>query len=168
MPRNGCGTISISVPAPPSFFIIGPPPPGTTRLHNVLSQCASLSHPTKETRFSDQHFDLGLAWCRSHFRQVPDGRVIGEVAPTYFASPLARERIARIIPQAKTVCVFRNPVDRVVSLYRLKRAYGLIRWSFEEALKNDLELIETSRYAFHLQEWKETFGNALDYCSLSN
>jgi Sulfotransferase domain len=160
MPRNGCGMISNGVPALPSFFIIGPPRTGTTWLHNVLSQCASLSHPTKETRFFDQHFDLGLAWYRSHFRKLPDGRPIGEVAPTYFASPLARERMARIIPQAKIVCVFRNPVDRVVSLYRLKRAYGLIRWPFEEALKNDAELIETSRYAFHLQEWKQTFGNA--------
>jgi len=158
MPCNGCGTISNSVPALPSFFIIGPPRTGTTWLHNVLSQCASLSHPTKETRFFDKHFELGLAWYRSHFRKVPDGRVIGEVAPTYFASPQARERIARIIPQAKIVCVFRNPVDRVVSLYRLKRAYGLIRWTFDEALRHDPELLETSRYAFHLQEWKRTFG----------
>jgi Sulfotransferase domain len=160
MPGNGCGTIGDNVSPLPSFFIIGPPRTGTTWLHNVLSPCASLSHPTKETRFFDQHFDLGLAWYRSHFRKAAEGRVTGEVAPTYFASPLARERIARIIPQAKIVCVFRNPVDRVVSLYRLKRAYGLIRWSFEEALKNDPELIETSRYAFHLEQWKQTFGNA--------
>jgi Sulfotransferase domain len=160
MPRNGCETIPNNGSALPSFFIIGPPRTGTTWLHNVLSQCASLSHPTKETRFFDQHFDLGLEWYRSHFRKVPDGRVIGEVAPTYFASPLARERIARMIPQAKIVCVFRNPVDRVLSLYRLKRAYGLIRWSFEQALENDPELIETSRYAFHLHEWKQTFGDA--------
>jgi Sulfotransferase domain len=146
------GTICNHVSPLPSFFIIGPPRTGTTWLHNVLSPCASL--------LFDQHFDLGLAWYRSHFRKVADGEVIGEVAPTYFASPLARERIARIIPQAKIVCVFRNPVDRVVSLYRLKRAYGLIRWSFEEALKNDPELMETSRYAFHLQQWKQTFGNA--------
>jgi hypothetical protein len=160
MPRNGCGAINNNASALPSFFIIGPPRTGTTWLHNVLSRSASLSHPTKETRFFDQHFDLGLAWYRSHFRPVGDGRLLGEVAPTYFASALARERIARITPQAKIVCIFRNPVDRVVSLYRLKRAYGLIRWSFEEALKNDPELIETSRYAFHLESWKQTFGNA--------
>jgi len=160
MPRDGRGTISNNASALPSFFIIGPPRTGTTWLHNVLSRCASLSHPTKETRFFDQHFDLGLAWYRSHFRRVPEGRVMGEVAPTYFASPLARQRIRGIIPQAKIVCVFRNPVDRVVSLYRLKRAYGLIRWSFDEALKNDPELMETSRYAFHLRHWKQTFGDA--------
>jgi hypothetical protein len=92
----------------------------------VLSQCAWLSHPTKETRFFDKHFDRGLAWYRSHYHRATGARVIGEVAPTYFASPQARERIARLIPHAKIVCTFRNPVDRVISLYRLKRAYGFL------------------------------------------
>jgi hypothetical protein len=48
---------------------------------------------------------------------------MGEVAPTYFASNEARERLANTIPDAKIVCIFRNPVDRILSLYRLKRAY---------------------------------------------
>ena len=34
---------------------------------------------------------------------------MGEVAPTYFASAAARERIAQTVPEAKIVCVFRNP-----------------------------------------------------------
>ncbi|HEY3975402.1 MAG TPA: sulfotransferase [Candidatus Sulfotelmatobacter sp.] len=143
----------------PSFFVVGPPRTGTSWLHTVLSKGAWLSHPTKETRFFDKYFDRGLSWYGSHYRKVCDGRAIGEVAPTYFASPEARERIARLIPHAKIVCTFRNPVDRVVSLYRLKRAYGLIPWSFDEALARDPELMESSRYAAHLKEWKRTFGN---------
>jgi hypothetical protein len=85
-------------------------------------------------------------------------RQVGEVAPTYFASPHARERIARTVPQAKIVCVFRNPVTRIVSLYRLKRAYGLIPWNFEQALEQDPELMETSRYAENFKLWQTTFG----------
>lgn len=153
---NGNG----SVPPLPSFFIIGPPRTGTSWLHTVLSQCAWLSHPTKETRFFDKHFDRGLAWYRSHYRRAVEGRAIGEVAPTYFASPQARERIAQLIPHAKIVCTFRNPVDRVVSLYRLKRAYGWISWGLEEALARDPELMESSRYAAHLKEWKRVFGSS--------
>jgi hypothetical protein len=154
--RNGNG----SGPGLPSFFIIGPPRTGTSWLHTVLSQSAWLSHPTKETRFFDKHFDRGLGWYRSHYRRATEGRPVGEVAPTYFASPEARERIARLIPHAKIVCTFRNPVDRVISLYRLKRAYGLIPWNFEEAMKRDPELMESSRYVTHLKEWKRTFGNS--------
>jgi hypothetical protein len=148
------------IPALPSFFIVGPPRTGTSWLHNVLSQCAWLSHPTKETRFFDKHFDRGLGWYRSHYRRAAGERAIGEVAPTYFASSEARERISTLIPRAKIVCTFRNPVDRIVSLYRLKRAYGLIPWSLEEALTRDPELMESSRYAEHLKAWRKMFGSA--------
>jgi hypothetical protein len=126
----------------------------------VLGQCTGLSHPTKETRFFDKHFERGLGWYGSHYRDVADGRAVGEVAPTYFASHQARERIARLIPKAKIVCTFRNPVDRVVSLYRLKRAYGWIRSTFEEALTNDPEFLESSRYAAYLKDWLTTFGDS--------
>jgi hypothetical protein len=129
-------------------------------LHEVLSKYAGLSYPTKETRFFDKHFDRGLQWYGSHYRKAAQGRPIGEVAPTYFASPEARERIAKLIPQAKIVCTFRNPVDRVLSLYRLKRAYGFIPWNLEEALQRDPELMESSRYAAHLKEWQKTFGSS--------
>jgi hypothetical protein len=157
MPGNGLGK---TVPALPSFFIIGPPRTGTSWLHNILSQKAWLSHPTKETRFFDRHFDRGLHWYKSHYRKANGGRTIGEVAPTYFASSEARERIARLIPHARIVCTFRNPIDRVVSLYRLKRAYGLIPWNFEEALERDPELMESSRYSSYLKEWRDTFGES--------
>lgn len=83
---------------------------------------------------------------------------MGEVAPTYFASAHARERIAKLIPGAKVVCVFRNPVDRVLSLYRLKRAYGMFPWSFEQAMLKDPELFESGRYATHLKAWFSALG----------
>lgn len=158
---NGAGAAAGDPVSPlPSFFIIGPPRTGTSWLHHVLSQCAWLSHPTKETRFFDKHFDRGLHWYCSHYRKASPGRVIGEIAPTYFASPQARERIAALIPHAKIVCTFRNPVDRLISLYRLKRAYGWISWNFDEALTRDPELMESSRYFTHLKEWVKTFGSS--------
>jgi len=147
-------------PGLPSFFIIGPPRTGTTWLHMVLSQCAWLPHPTKETRFFDKHFDRGLSWYGWQYRGASQGRIIGEVAPTYFASSTARERIARLVPHARIVCTFRNPVDRILSLYRLKRAYGLIPWPFDEALERDPELLDSSRYAAHLKAWKRALGDS--------
>jgi hypothetical protein len=160
MPKSGFGEDGKGInQALPSFFIIGPPRTGTSWLYKVLSKYASLSHPTKETRFFDKHFDRGLEWYASHYRKAEGRQPIGEVAPTYFASPQARERIAKLIPQAKIVCTFRNPVDRLLSLYRLKRAYGFIQWDLEEALERDPELMESSRYAAHLKEWQKTFGH---------
>jgi hypothetical protein len=142
----------------PSFFIVGPPRTGSSWLHEVLASHALLPSPSKETRFFDTHFHRGLKWYTAHYAN-PDGeRQIGEVAPTYFASMAARRRMAQVVPTAKIVCVFRNPVDRIVSLYRLKRAYGLIPWNLEEAIARDPELMESSRYASTLRLWQRSFG----------
>lgn len=157
---NGNGNGNAAASLLPSFFVVGPPRTATTWLYAVLNQCAWLSYPTKETRFFDKHFDRGLVWYQSHYQRNGHGRTIGEIAPTYFASPEARERIFRLIPHAKVICTFRNPVDRIVSLYRLKRAYGLIPWDFAEALARDPELVESSRYATYLKAWISTFGNS--------
>ena len=83
---------------------------------------------------------------------------MGEIAPTYFASPAARQRIADFIPRAKVVCVFRDPVERVLSLYRLKSAYGMIPWNFDQAMLRDPELMESGRYATNLKAWQHVLG----------
>ncbi len=142
----------------PSFFIVGPPRTGTTWVHRILGQHATLPFPVKESRFFDLHFELGLAWYRSHFPHIRPDKPVGEVAPTYFASDKARERISKLPRAPRVVCIFRNPVERIWSLYRLKRAYGLVPWSFQDSLANDSELVESSRYAVGLKKWRQTFG----------
>jgi len=110
----------------------------------------------KETRFFDERFHRGLTWYRGNFSK--SDLPVGEVAPTYFASPHARQRIAQLIPEPRIVCIFRNPVDRIRSHYRLKRAYAMIPWKFQDALAKDHELIESSKYATYFRAWQETFG----------
>jgi hypothetical protein len=127
-------------------------------LHAVLGKRSILPDPVKETRFFDVHFHRGIEWYRSHFRQSAGGSVAGEIAPTYFASSAARERLARTVPGAKVICIFRDPVERLLSHYRIKRAYGMIPWNFEEAIFRDPELVESNRYAAHFKEWRQTFG----------
>lgn len=142
---------------PPSFLVAGPPRTGTSWLHQVLSPHARLPSLTKETRFFDQHFERGWKWYLDHFPESCTGQPAGEIAPTYFASPLARERVARTLPQAKLVFIFRHPVERLISLYRLKRAYGLETHGLDEALERDPELIQSGRYATHLRAWQDCF-----------
>jgi hypothetical protein len=141
----------------PAFFIVGPPRTGTSWLHEILKGRVALPATAKETRFFDVHYYRGTAWYMAHYPRSQHRRV-GEVAPTYFASPEARSRIRELIPHAKIVCIFRDPVERLVSLYRLKRAYGWIPWSFEQALLCDPELTESNRYATHLRGWQQDFG----------
>jgi hypothetical protein len=56
------------------------------------------------------------------------------------------------------VVTLREPVERLYSLYRLKRASGKISDSFEEALQTDHEMRESGRYGHHLAEWISIFG----------
>jgi Sulfotransferase domain len=141
----------------PSFIVVGPPRTGTSWLHEVLNQRANLPKPTKETRFFDLHFARGLKWYLGHFSRANEGCPFGEIAPTYFGSGQARERIATTIPHVKLVFIFRNPAQRLVSLYRLKRAYGMHDWTLEEALVRDPEMVESSLYATNLRKWREAF-----------
>jgi Sulfotransferase domain len=142
----------------PSFLIIGPPRTGSSWLHQVLNKRALLPSPSKETRFFDTNFERGFEWYANHFHNKSAARCMGEVGPTYFASAEARQRIASYLPAVKVVCVFRNPVERIISLYRLKRAYGMIPWSFEQALAKDPELLESGKYVSNLEAWKKALG----------
>jgi len=151
-------TVVASGNALPSFFVIGPPRTGTSWLHQALKDHAVLPRSTKETHFFDKHFHRGLAWYRGHYDVPASGGKIGEVAPTYFASNAARDRIARLVPQAKVICIFRSPLERLLSLYRLKSAYGVIRWSLEQALERDPELLESSLYATKLKGWHQALS----------
>jgi hypothetical protein len=141
----------------PSFIVVGPPRTGTTWLYKVLSPYTRLPTPTNEIRFFDLHFHRGFEWYLSHFEIESGKGPMGEVAPTYFASALARQRIAESIPNVKLIFIFRDPVQRVVSLYRMKRAYGMIPWEFEEALEKDVELISSGMYATQFSEWRRMF-----------
>jgi hypothetical protein len=141
----------------PSFFIAGPPRTGTTWLHAVLARHATLPALTKETRFFDLHFQRGVGWYLDRFPASSHNRPRGEIAPTYFASPAACNRIARIVPRARIVFIFRHPIDRLISLYRLKRAYGLLGWGLDTALNRDPELLDSARYATHLARWQSRF-----------
>jgi len=141
----------------PSFLVVGPPRTGTSWLHEVLRQHVNLPDPTKETRFFDVHFALGMKWYRAHFPASRANMPVGEIAPTYFASTQARERIARCIPNAKLIFIFRNPAQRLISLYRVKRAYGLLPWSLEDAIHRDPELMLSGMYATIFREWQRDF-----------
>jgi hypothetical protein len=164
MSHESCNAIPLRTnwgPSLPSFFVIGPPRTGTSWLQSVLTQHTSLPNHVKETRFFDLHFTRGVDWYSRYFDDPASaGKPRGEVAPTYFASAKARERIVRMAPDAKIVCIFRHPLERVLSLYRLKRAYGMIRCSFEDAVLFDPELLESGKYATHLKSWYDSIDSA--------
>lgn len=142
----------------PDFIAIGPPRTGTTWLHGVLYHRAWLPRAVKETHFFDRYYDKGMPWYLDCFRGATDERPVGEITPAYFGSPVVRERAARCVPQCKIICTLRDPVARAYSHYRKLHTVGMTRGSFADEVRNNGEIREASRYAFHLRAWRELFG----------
>jgi hypothetical protein len=142
------------------FVAVGPARTATTWLHNALRGHANVPATAKETRFFDRYFRRGPQWYAAQFGERSDGAPTGEVAPTYFHSSVARNRIRLFAPNARIVCTLRDPVDRLYSLYRYKRSRASFSWTFEQALRRDEEMDESSRYVKHLSAWIDAFGRS--------
>jgi len=142
----------------PDFIAVGPPRTGTTWLDNVLRGNAGLPSRIKETHFFIWRYSKGLDWYARHFQDCPPSVPAGEVAPTYFASPEARERMARDLPGCRIICTLRDPAERLYSHYRMWCKLGLIAEPFADASINHRLMLEHNRYAAHVKAWRQAFG----------
>lgn len=142
----------------PDFIGVGPPRTATTWLHEALAGHVGLPRGVKETDFFVFQYSKGLAWYAAHFRDCPPDRPMGEFSPNYFKGPHVRERIASRIPNCKIICTFREPAERVYSHYRKMREGEYFSGSFEECLEKRPDVLDWSRYATHLGDWRRLFG----------
>ena len=132
----------------PAFLIIGAQKGGTTSLYNYL-----LQHPqvkpawVKEIHYFDIHHQKPLSWYRAHFPlSLPDRfgsrntgpRYTGEATPYYLFHPLAPRRAAVAVPEARLICLLRNPIDRAFSHYNHNRRKGREKRTFTRAVRDEL------------------------------
>lgn len=142
----------------PDFIAVGPPRTATTWLDTVLRGHVGLPRLTKETHFFARNFGKGLTWYESHFRHCTREQVVGEICAAYFESAQSRERIRTHLPGCKIICTLRDPVERLYSYYKLMRHNGRTDDGFEKAIHKHRQMLECSRYAFHVAAWQRDFG----------
>lgn len=111
------------------FIIGGVQKGGTTALFRYLEDLPQLSlAPVKETHFFDD--EAGVDWAnpdygRFHAMFPPaDGRPRGEATPIYLYWPNCLERIARYNPAMRLIFLFRDPVERAWSHWKMEYARG--------------------------------------------
>jgi hypothetical protein len=187
----------------PDFLIIGTKRGGTTSLYRyleahpaVLSLVPSarylpMQSNSKGVRYFDTSYHRSRWWYRAHFPTTPARAlarrhlgmppVVGEASPYYLFHPLAAERAAAVVGNARIIVLLRDPVERTYSHYAEQRRIGAERLSFEEALlaeperlAGEVERMERdaryrshahqhqsylaqSRYADSLRRWLERF-----------
>jgi hypothetical protein len=120
----------------PDFLVVGAQKAGTTALYAYLREHPGITGPSwKEVSFFDRHYARGEAWYRGNFPNSLRARgLVGEASPSYLFHPLAPERAAALVPEAKLIALVRNPVDRAYSHYQHEVALGREPLSFEDAL----------------------------------
>lgn len=126
----------------PDFLIVGAAKSGTTTLANQLAEHPDVHvMPDKEAHFfdRDERWSLGVDWYRERFSAHGGAKWVGEATPTYMASPVAAERMARLLPGARLIAVLREPVDRAYSHYWHWRVrLGRERREFADAVADEL------------------------------
>ena len=144
------------------FVAVGPFKTGTSWIHDYLINYQQVALPTKvkETFFFDRKFERGLDWYYSHFTNIEENKMVGEIAPSYFHALEAPQRIRELNPQCKILVTLREPVSRLFSFYSHMNQRGELEpgTSFTQALSNKKILLNTSLYYFHLSRWIEFFG----------
>lgn len=145
----------------PDAIIIGPMKSGTSWIQEYLNSRGDVALPggVKETFFFDRRYDKGLDWYTSHFEYADSVRQLlaVEVAPSYFHSLIAAERMRSILGEIPLVVTLRDPVRRAWSHYLHLRRYGYTNAPLREATREFPEILEASRYKTCLKRWQQSF-----------
>lgn len=169
----------------PAFLVIGAPKAGTTSVQTYLRQHPELdvaldpdvdplhaepgyfSHVLDAVEAGERDADEAREWYQDLVADL-DGRP-GDVTPSYLAHPKAAERIHEANPDARLVCLLRDPVERAWSHYRMNVGRGGLDQPFDQALDEDLAAersrpldstyVRPGRYVDHLERYRERFDD---------
>lgn len=136
----------------PNFVGIGAQRAATTWMYACLKE-----HPEvfvseqKELHFFDEHFQKGLAWYETQFKDSTGRKAIGEITPNYLDSVVAIPRMAEIIPEARLIVILREPIQRAFSAYKLLYDKHYQGMSFVEVCKKSGHIIHLGLYASQME-----------------
>jgi hypothetical protein len=113
-----------------TFIIAGVQKGGTTALFDYLTDEPGVGLPrVKEVHFfDDEAQDWGspdYAAYHANWDAAADGRPTGEATPIYVYWPNSLERIRAYNPAMKLILLFRDPVQRAWSQWRMEYARGV-------------------------------------------
>ena len=124
------------------FIVAGVQKGGTTALFDYLSEHPSLELPPKKELhfFDDENVNWGQPDVASYERNFAlSGRIWGEVTPIYIYWPQALERIAHYNPEMRLILLFRDPIERAWSHWKMEYAKGKERQPFAWCIREGRE-----------------------------
>jgi hypothetical protein len=133
----------------PNFLIGGTAAGGTSFLSAILVQhpqiyLPKVMRPEPHYFYKSWEYEKGVEQYLSRwFAEVPEKAIaIGERSSSYlFGGRLVAEKIAKQFPAMKFIFLLRNPIERTWANYRYTVLQGLDEYSFEDALKNEVQRV---------------------------
>lgn len=147
----------------PTFLVVGAMKAGTTTVHELLRRHPDVWTPDgKEIDFfsSPGRWRRGVGWYETQLAGHGGARAVGEVSPSYAMAdryPEVAERIAATAPGTTIVYLVRDPLARMVSMYRHHVFTGQERRPAAVALVDDPRYLTASRYGLHLDLYRRWF-----------
>lgn len=144
----------------PTFLILGAAKCGTTSLYDYLGQHPDVffSSP-KEPIFFEAQYEKGMEfYWEGYFSDWSGESAIGDARTYNLYLPYVPQRIRESLPDARLIVVLREPGDRAYSHWWHRFTRRIEKKSFEEALKENLGLLEAGpRFVGNagIEEWKK-------------
>lgn len=139
---------------------MGPQRAGTTWIYRYLSSRRDICLPidVKEIFYFDRNFERGESFYKEHFLEEKRHKIAMEVTATSFDHPDAPERVFNTFgSDVRLICPLRHPVVRSYSLYLHYLRYGLVSGTLQDAVKKEPQILTSSHYAKHLNNWYKYF-----------
>ena len=130
------------------FILGGVQKSGTTALSRYLEDLPGVHLQPKEIHFFDD--ETGVDWSAPDYglyHQRVGGSSLslrGESTPIYLYWPNSLERIRAYAPDIKLIFIFRDPIERAWSQWRMERARGLETQSFAWCVRQGRERLAYS------------------------
>lgn len=166
----------------PDFIILGATRSGTTYLYHLLQQHPDIFMPPekKELHYFNHNgrYRKNLCSYLDMFHGYNNEKFIGEATPMYmekgliydeddrldfFSDESAIARIHEHMPEAKLIISLRNPIDRLLSMYKKSFGQGKIAKNLKATILDEFSneksfhFIRRNRYDIHLQNILEYF-----------
>lgn len=133
----------------PDFIHIGPGRSGTTYIYKILKKHPDilLADGIKETNYFNYNYKKGINWYGNFFKGYDRLKKWGEISNMYIFSPDALKRINNDLPNVKILVVFRNPYERIISVYKFRKKIGQAESNFLLTLNKYPEIIDQNNYS---------------------
>ena len=133
----------------PDFVVIGAQKSGTTTLYEWICKHEAIKRSIyKEVHYFERNKKYlkkkEKRWYKSHFPIKIDSKKTGEATPIYMFKKEVPRRLKETIPNAKLIAILRKPTERAYSHYHHTRRTKGDERSFENAVEEEIRVIEKS------------------------